>query len=290
MKGYSFSINKNLASVTFINDTKENRGWQDRNKWSHYPILHRLLNFMSVRGFEVGRDPRIQEHYKILNKDHWYGKKGALEFKASRYPRGFKIEFFQNINYENKCGGYHDFDKFKKMPYTIKLMFINETNKIAEFLEGLNIADNTKAEYKLAEDKIKQHYVEGWHHPQENMDFNLSDLDGTTCEYSYNNIDRDKKTIYNGQIKYFRDWSGRLVRGKVYHNINNMWWVILNDTEYTNVADFQLFDANEEDFKDRRLAKDRKPKEYIDKMKKINQASTKELINELKRRGIKAAV
>ncbi|WMM26686.1 hypothetical protein RBU61_08405 [Tissierella sp. MB52-C2] len=290
MEGYFFSIDKNSAIINLINDTGEKHDWQDRNKWSDYPILHRLLNFMSTRGFQIGRDPEYQRRYKSLNKDHWYGRKGTLEFKAERYPRGFRLEFFQNINYENKYGGYYDFDKFEKMPYMIKLMFINEANKIAEFLKALGITENTRIEYKLSKDKIKQHYVESCHYPQKNMDFNLSDLDGTTCEYSYNNTDRDGKTIYNGQIKYFRNWKGRLMRGRVYRNLNNMWWVILNDTEYTNIADFQLFDANEEDFKVRRLVKDRKPKEYIDRIEKINQTSTKELINELKRRGIKVAV
>lgn len=286
MEGYSFRINKEFASVSFINDTKERHDWQDRDKWSHYPILHRVLNFMSDRGFEVGRDLEIQKRYKCLNKDHWYGRKGALEFKAHRYPRGFEIQFYQNINYENKAGGYYDFDKFEKMPYMIKLMFINETNKIADFLEDLGIANKTEIEYKFATDKIKKHYVKEWHHPQADMNFSLSDLDGTTCEGSYNNTDRDGKTIYNGQTKYFRAWrNGRLMRGKVYHNINNMWWVILNDKEYTNIADFELFDANEQDFKVKRLVEDRKPKEFVERMKNINKASTKELVNELKRRG-----
>lgn len=257
---YNFRVNKNHAFVDFTNDARERRDMFDRN-FSHYPILHRVLNLMEERGFEVGRDPRIQEHYSCLNKDHWYGRKGELEFKADRYPNGFKLEFFQNINYENKCGGYYDFDKFEKMPYLIKKRFINETNKIASFLESLGVKNNSKPDYKLAEDKIKQDLVESWHHPQKDMNFNLSDLDGTTAEQSYNNTDRDKKTIYNGQIKYFRDrFDGRLRRGKVYHNINNMWWVILNKDKYSNIASFELFDATESEFKARRVVRDDRPR------------------------------
>lgn len=256
---YSFSVNKYYASISFVNDTDEKRDMFDKN-WSHYPILYRVLNLMQTRGFEVGRDPHYQKEYKCLSKDHWYGRKGDLEFKADRYPRGFKIEFFQNVNYKNKLGGYYDFDKFDKMPYLIKLMFINETNKIADFLKGLGVVDNTKPNYLLAEDKIKQRFVEEWHHPQNDMNFNLSDLDGSTDDRSYNNTDRDKKTIFNGQIKYFRDNNGRLVRGKVYHNINNMWWVILNKNKYTNEASFRLFDATELEFKARRVVEDVRPR------------------------------
>jgi hypothetical protein len=258
MNGYSFSISKNHFSLSFVNDTDEQHGWPDRYKWSHYSIMHRLFNFMKQRGFSIGRDPRIQEHYKAINKDHWRGRKGDLEFKAHRYPRGFSIDFFQNINIENVNGGEYDSNKFRKAPYLVRLNWIIETKKMGEFLEELGIENNSEVETKYSEDSVKAHLVKSWHKPQKDMNFKLKDLDGTTDESSCNNTDRDKKTIYNGQVKYFRDRRGRLVRGKVYHNINNMWWVILNDTEYTNEASFLLFDATENDFKERRIQRNKK--------------------------------
>lgn len=261
MKGYLFSINKSSFSFSFVNDTEEKHNrWDDRDNWSHYPILHRTLNFMKSRGFEVGRDPRMEENYNCISKDYWKGKKENLEFECSRYPRGFSIKFYQNINTENENGGQYDFDKFKKAPYLVKLLWINETKKIGEFIKSIvpDVVCNTDTDYKNSEDKIKNRFVECWHHPQKNMNFNLSDFDGATCEDNYNNKDRDKKIIYNGETKYFRDYRGRLKRGKVYHNINNMWWVVLNDTEYTNEACFSLFDASGEEFKNRRIQKNKK--------------------------------
>ena len=56
----------------------------------------------------------------------------------------------------------------------------------------------------------------------------------------YNAKDKDGKRLRNGQIKYFRDRRGRLQRGTIYHNINNMWWVVLNKFEFTNVAAFEF--------------------------------------------------
>lgn len=259
MSGYSYSINKDYFSISFVNDTDESHDWVDRDKWSHYRILNQVLNFMKLRGFKVGRDPRIERDYKSLSKDHWYGRKKDLEFKAERYPRGFKIGFFQNINFENKNGGEYDFDKFKRAPYLIRLMWIKESEYIGKYIESiLNcVKCTTKEDYKYAVDKVKNHLVESWHKPQKDMNFKLSSLDGTIQEN--NKIhDRDKKIIYNGDVKYFRDYKGRLKRGKVYHNINNMCWVILNDTEYTNVADFELFDPTEKDFSIRRVQKDKK--------------------------------
>lgn len=231
----TFSISLDSCSIHLHNKSDSRDG--------HYPILYRVLNLMKNRGFEVGRDPDIMRNYKILNKDHWYGRKGDLEFKAERYPAGFGFHFFQNIVIENPHGGYYDFDKYKKMPYLIKLTFRNEARHIKAFLEELGCIDVSKPVYKLAKDRIKQDFVDCWHHPQKSMDeFELQDLDGQTADSAYNRTDKDGRVIYNGQIKYFRDRKGRLLRGKVYHNINNMWWVILNDFEYTNMADFELFD------------------------------------------------
>jgi len=287
LKGYTFRIFKADTGFNFYNNTGEK---QDRfgSKWSHYAILHRLLNFMRSRGWSIKNDESVGE---CIRKGYWIGRKGDLEFCSHRYPIGFKIDFFQNIIYKNPNGGRYDFDRFDKMPYLIKLLFQNEVRHMKLFLESLGCVDTSKQIYKKAEDEIKQRFVECCHHPQKTMDeFELSDLDGQTCKYSYNNTDRDKKTIYNGQIKYFRDRrTGRLMRGIVYHNINNMWWVILNHSQYTNIADFELFDPSEVDFKNRRLRPDRKPKEYLEKVAKIKEASNKELLNELKRRGMKVS-
>ena len=63
-------------------------------------------------------------------------------------------------------------------------------------------------------------------------------------------------------------------------------WVILNKHEYTNIADFELFDLCEENIRGR-LAKHRPSKEYVERKEKIAESSTSELINELRRRGLK---
>lgn len=259
MKGYSYRINKNWFSLSFVNGTDEKHEWDERNKWSHYEILDKVLKFMKSIGYKVGKDRRIETKYPSLSKDHWQGVKGQLEFKAERYPRGFRIEFYQNVNFKNRNGGEYDFDKFEKAPYLMRLQWIVDTKKIGEFIESIvpGVICDTKIEYKNSEDKIKQHYLDSWHKEQEDMNYQLSDLDGKTSD-EYNSKDKDGKIIYNGEIKYFRDYKGRLSRGKVYHNINNMWWVILNDTEYTNMASFELFDPIEETFKTRRIQKSKK--------------------------------
>lgn len=272
-----FSVYDTTLSFT-NNDEQPCNDWL-RHKFRHYGLLHRIFNMLRGYGFEICNDMEVS---KIIRKDHFVGVKGNLKFKASRYPRGFKIEFYQELVTVNSLGGYYDFNKFQKMPYLIQKQYIFVVNKICSFLSEF-AQNKTKPVCRTAEDAIKYAYVQSWHHPQESMDFDLSELNGTTCEESYNNTDRDGKTIFNGELKYFRDYKGYLNRGIVYHDLNNMWRVILNDTEIAKIADFQLFDLSDSDLR-KRVKKDIKPKSYIEKKQILSQCSLKELKNEIKRR------
>lgn len=269
-------ISRESCSISFRNDGDSK---------SHYGFFHQVMNYLETIGYTVTKDPDIEKNYKILSKDHRYGINGKLEFKSERYPHGFNINFFQNVVFENQCGGEYDSQKIKLMPYLIKLVMYKTMNNLERWFNDKGIVVVVDKKHKYAEDFIKNDFVKSFHHPQKDMNFNLSYLDGSTYE-EYNSRDRDKKIIKDGDIKYFRSYDGRLRRGRVYHNINNMWWVILNKYEVANQADFELFDATEDDYKERRKKAKMLPKEYVEKRKSIESMTNKELIRELKRRGI----
>lgn len=275
------------TTLQFKNNSEENtmRDMHD-TKWSHYGVLHRLLNYMRNRDWEIESDISTD---KIIRQNYWIGKKGDLECCVHRYPRGFEFEFFQNVVFDNPNGGRFDFDKYRKMPYLVRLSFLNETRRMIEFLENV-VPALTTVNYtlgiKTAEQFIKEKYVNSLHKQQKDVDcFELEDLNGKTCdEYIRYAYDRDGKIIRNGDIKYFRDFSGYLARCKVYHNINNMWWCILNDTTVTNEAAFNLFDATTADFTVRRKHRKEVPEKYQKKRKIFSECSYKELVRELRRR------
>lgn len=262
---------------------EENRGIR-ADDYPHYEPFKKTMSFLGQCNFYVGKDKRIEKHYPILSRDHRQGRSGDLEFKADRYPRGFKIMFYQNVVFENPNGGEYDFDKRKRMPYLLGKQCDLVMMKLSDFLLEKGVLNDTKITEKTAEDFIKSDYIDSFHHPQNSMDFSLSDLDGTTIKSVYNAKDRDGKILLNGDIKYFRNGcNGYLCRGRIYHNINNMWWVIMDKRNVRNVASFQLFDLSESDCLERK-APDRTPKEYLTKRDCISKATTKELIAELRRR------
>lgn len=273
------------TSIRFHNNTEQSvKNWYC-HKFRHYGYFYRILNMLASCGFAVQKDPNVGKH---IRKHYFIGKCGDLEFRAEKYQRGFSIEFFQNVNFENPNGGYYDFDKFDRMPYPIRLRYMKYRNKIIAMLKKLvpDIEDISDVKYCLAEDKIKNTYVRSVHYPQTNMNFDLHDLDGQTSD-TYNSKDRNGKIIHNGEVKYFRNRQGYLCRGRVYHDLNNMWMVILNTYTITKVAAFELFDLTPDDIRTRFIVDGRVPIKVQRRWETLSEVSTKELKAELKRRGVK---
>lgn len=286
-KGYEYRV---IDTMYEFHNKEENLPFDKNCKYKHYGWFNWMLNMLTANEFDVNKDPSVP---KLIRKDYYIGRKGDLLFKANRYPAGFNIIFYQEIATEHKMGGYYDFKKFEKMPYMIRLEYKVTLKKIIDFMDGIcHAVCTTHPHYKYAEDRIKAAYVDDWCFPQTDMNFSLSDLDGDTAEQEYNAKDRDGKILHNGEIKYFRSRDdGRIYRGKIYHAINSIWFVILDKYNYRRIDGCELFDIDQLFCKDRKEVFKRQkaakiPEFYRIHRKELSQATTKELLNELKRRGI----
>ena len=251
---------------------------EDDPQWEAF---RKTMHFLGSIGFYVGEDKEIKKRYPNWNMTHRAGGFGDLRFKASYRLNSFEIQFYQDVCNENPYGGFYDFDKYEKMPYLIQKRYDWTQEKLLKYFEkcGYSVEFLRKA-YRGA-DFIINDYIDSWYHPQKEW-FSLEDVDGqTVC--GRDGMDRDGNVLRNGETKYFRDWNGYLMRGKVYYNTSNMWWVLMEDGQVRNKASFELFDLKETDFRGRRKAHC-PPKEYTERKRQLSLCSVKELKNELRRR------
>ena len=289
----------NDTRLSFINNTDRGRdvkrGWLGK-KFLHYSYFYKILHRLEREGFAVEQDPDTRVRYKIIAKDHWYGRRNNLEFVATKYPNGFEMVFFQNVVHKNPHGGRYDFHKLEKMPYLIRLQYIKYMGIVVDTLKSLvEVEDKTMPVGRTAEERIVIDLSCNFCMLPD-KDFDIHELDGTDPGEGYGwggypgtTKDRDGKLVKNGDIKYFRSgWNGYLMRGRVYYRANQQFWAITdkNNLELIQNANM-MFDPTPEDLAQRRKAPDRMPEEIKDRKSEINKAKSKELIAELRRRGLK---
>lgn len=222
------------------------RGWSisDVPDWETF---NRVLDVLRGIGFEVGRDPEIERHYSILGHTHRYGKWRDLEFKANTYTTGCKIEFFQNVVFENPNGGQYDFSRRTKMPYLTGKRFDLAVKLIREHLVARNFLETT--EVKSANPDPLAYFNGKWDSEYERKrgthrfkrDENgwplLSELN------HYQMFDADKLPITHGDTLLSRDSKGYLRRGHVWGGINGMWTFVYGpgERDFTHVSHSEMF-------------------------------------------------
>lgn len=203
----------------------------------------RTLNLLGSAGWEIRVPDRIQRDYPILAPTYRHGIRKGLEFETTVHPwaRGglMKMEFFQNVVFENPHGGRYDFDREEKMPYLIRLRYQAVTTFLAKFWRSYGIVDDSAPSLRSlsALERVRWWMQTSGHwRGQELLEWEPREQE------SYNWKDRDGQRVRPGQVKYFYSHRGRLMRGRVYWSLNNMWRVVLNAREVTSVASFHLFD------------------------------------------------
>lgn len=263
-----------------------NRGelpWQEEKEGNpHWENFRDAMRFLGSIGFYVGEDKEIKRLYPILNDSHRAGRYVNLKFKAEWHQNIFYIRFYQDVQHENPNGGYYDFDKLEKMPYLIRKQYELTESKLMDYFAGKGFPVDYQENRMHGKAYIINAYIRSCHHPQKAR-FKLEEVDGQTPENGQNAKDRDGEILRNGEVKYFRDWGGYLCRGVVYHNINNMWWVLLPCGDVRNKACFDLFDLTDAEPR-KRVKKHRPPEKYVERKKYLSLCSMRELENELKRR------
>lgn len=222
--------------------------WYDTGVWIDELTKSQFMEIVGMlrvdRKFKVKDDPRITKHYPSLKAD-FVGRRYQLRFLARYAPKFSEITFFQNVFHENPNGGRYDYNKLEKMPPDVLKFFKIERRWLTDVLKASGRVDQT--EYKMPEitayEWLTNEIVKSGHYRGDKQKLKPHPFKTIwTSGEGYNCKDKDCKQIRPWQIKFFYDWDGRLKRGHVVKNLNNMWWVITGRYSVSNVSASSLFD------------------------------------------------
>jgi hypothetical protein len=214
-----------------------------------------------------GRKKAREPWEKRFSESHRYGRKGDLELTAATSGRTANVEFFQCVaNIEHPNGGRYEFDKFRRMSRELRLRCVVEMINVIRFFQSLGYALEPRSGISepLARSVVRKAEGREWDGRPLLDRYNSNTFfprtkwpDGDEIAMC-NRTDADGALLNSGDVRHFYHmYTRRLLRGTVYHHINNMWYVILADDSYlSNVASFDLFSTDRPDLLPRRKALD----------------------------------
>lgn len=184
-------------------------------------------------GWTFHQDPKIKKHYPSIADTHHAGRKQDVHFLSSITGRHIEFKFYEDVIRDNQYGGQYTHNKLKSMPYLLRLKVQVAINDIVAYLRPLGYTDNSRNYPEDGLAAIMKHRAE------------LEEFQGKDFyrreRSSYNCTDANGVEMFDGDVRYFWTYTGRIQRGIVYRNINNMWWVHTGPFSYSNQANFSLF-------------------------------------------------
>lgn len=243
-----------------------------------------IIKFLKRRGFSVKENAYYKENYGRLTKFHKIGYKNNLVLLMKIGADFIDVEFgnIKNlwINMPQSFWNDPSDKRYTNLTYLEETAVKLEIKKLMDFCSKYNHkfipkdSSFTPEEYIINKLKINSHI----HGKVECLEDIKNSIKEDSYDYKRNSNDANGKKIICGDTKYFYDYyNRRLSVGVAWHNINNMWWVIVNKKMH-NIASFNLFDfdsnlprrkpANKNE-KDRLLKKYEEKRDYL-RCHKIN--------------------
>lgn len=217
-----------------------------KNKWLN------IISYFKRRGFSIGENPYYKEYYNCLSCYHKSGKRKNIAIALELNPASISVDFGHVKNLWDTNATFWDEDDSRgtKLTYLEKKRVELEVRKFIKYLDKwkfktLQNNDNLTDTEKIIECNRINSHIHG-----KNIQ-TLDDIGKYIAEKGHsmgsNGRDSNGKEIICGDIKYFYDGYGtkRMMRGIAYHNVGNMWWIMINEKR-RNVASFELFDYSDD--------------------------------------------
>lgn len=208
-------------------------GWAGAAAWERQfkrDVFARIVQTLNRIGWSVMPWNNADE-YKDIALSHRSCSKGDLQAELSVSGRCIELEMWQDIqNGENPNGGKYDFDKEGRMTYLQRLEMERTRSRIRDYL------CNVFTGYTFEPPKLNSpnpdplaYFNSTWNGEYEKhrgVDRFERGADGWPSDKalsSWSRTDLDGLKLNHGDTRWLRDSKGRLLRGRVYGGINDMW-------------------------------------------------------------------
>jgi len=221
------SIRTHDTSVNMTWEYKPAWRWQDVLKEPAGQALVAIVKLLRSLGWKVRKDKEVPAS---IRNGFRIARKGSLFCYIDQGGRCCKVEAFTEYNRKNQNGGRYDFDKLEKMSYLDRMRWVTVRSKIIALFPGAIVTSSD--ERFIGIEWIQSRREEGCHAHVITP--------GESNQPPYNRKASDGTLLVDAQpVNFFR--CGRIQSGIAFHNINNMWWVLLPSGEIRNIASFDLF-------------------------------------------------
>jgi len=231
-------------------------------------VFQPLLRFMRKRGWTIGPDKKVLKHWPSISASCKEGAKDVLRAKLNIAGRCIKVDMWsEDWPSDNPNGHQYCFGKRAKMPFLTGLKCDRELKAIQAWLAARH-GYQTEDDFSLrpgkmtALERIQADYDKSWHRdpvlgrpPVTNKGMDETSRDGDLIEH--------------GQIAWHRGRDGRVRRGRVYYNINSMWWFVTEPHDRHNISCREILTRQPLEL--RRQVATRKRREVLERL--INRAA-----------------
>lgn len=227
-----------------------------RNKWRS------VIRFLKRRGFKVAQHPYFVENAYCLSKYHRLGVKGDVRVMLEIAASSITVNFCHVKNMWDDAHSYWDIDDDRSADLTyMELKSVEiEQCRLYDFVqkygheELVDVKSNDPVSFIRDKDNRNKHIHGGA--KGSGLDYIADSITEDSYNFKQNSKDANGNHITSGELKYYYDTrTRRLLCGRAWHNINNMWWVVSGKT-LRNVCSRNLMDFHTSLPRRRELSKD----------------------------------
>lgn len=209
-------------------------------------VYGECIRRMRSRGWAIRHDSETRHRFPSLSPNQRVGARGTLRCSIRLTGRVVEIEFWSTTAPQiNRYGRQYDFDKMTRMSKIDRLRVQLEFRRIVSWLETIAPVKVKRHEDRdmPAMARIQKGYAENWQSDKA--------LGRPVCSSDYNRKSKDGALLEQGQTVWLADRKGRIIRGKAFYNINNMWWVIAGGALF-NEGSHSLYATQPDDLRTKR--------------------------------------